>query len=159
MEENVGSYMKREMVTVRSDDSIVELERALAHHRISGVPVVDDGALVGVVSRGDLVRQLAVEEALAEIATDYYRDPGLPMGEDAELGAISGEQLHSKKVADLMTTRLITVESSAPMADASRLMLEHGIHRVPVVDDGRLVGILSSHDVLRMVAQTAIATD
>ncbi len=157
MPPTVSSHMRADVTTVSSSDTVVDLERILTAEGIGGVPVVDDGALVGVVSRSDIVRRMAVEQSRAEMVSDFYRDPDWTgqgdHGEDvAEIGAMAGQQLQGLHVRDIMSSQIIATTPAATLQQAAALLLEHRIHRVPVTEDGRLRGILSTQDLVRFVA-------
>ncbi len=133
--------MTREVVTVTTDMPFKQVEQLMAAHHISAVPVVDaDGAAVGVISEADLLLR-------AEAAGDEGRDwtPG-------------SRERHSKAEAQsavgLMTSPVVSVAPNAPLAAAARLMRKHSVKRLPVVDEGRLVGIVSRADVLKSFLRT-----
>jgi len=138
--------MTREVVTIRPDASILEAARLMLEHRISGLPVVDEGGtLVGIVSERDLLR----------------RDGGEPP-EWVEL-LIGAEQLErqyaqsrTRAVAEVMTADPATIAADAPLEKAVRLMEQHRIKRLPVMADGRLVGIIARPDLVRAFASGLI---
>ena len=149
---------RKPLVTIGPDATLAELERVLIEHRVTGVPVVERGKVVGVISRSDVVRQISVGRTLAEIAVDYYHDLRGPVGsgqglaEDAELsGRIVGDRLETTRVRDAMAERVIAVSPSDYVARAAREMLERGIHRVLVLEEGALVGIVSSLDLVALL--------
>ena len=72
----VSEWMQTKVLTVRPSMSLVELHRFLLSHHIGGAPVVDGGRLVGIVTRSDIIRQMAVDRSIAEQIADYERDPG-----------------------------------------------------------------------------------
>ena len=127
--------MTRAVVTASPDMPFKQLEQLMAEHRISAVPVVDaEGVVLGVVSEADLLLRT---EAAGE---EGGWSPG-------------SRQRHSKAqaqtAAGLMSTPALTVEPGAPLAAAARLMRKAGVKRLPVVEHGRLVGIVSRADVLK----------
>jgi len=157
MSAKVRDWMNRDVRTVGEGLSLLELDRRFLEDRVSGFPVVTgDGRLRGVVSRSDVVRQLSVEQTWAETLSGYYTDwSGLEEGEPslAEVGERLGRRLEERSVADVMAREPVTVGPDEPLADAARVLVERRIHRLPVVEDGRLVGILTSFDVARFVAK------
>ena len=126
-----------------------------------GAPVVDPaGAVVGVVSVADLVEASAASEAGpgADRREYYLADPlEESFDEDADdfRGKVdySPEALPSGTVAEWMTSSVLEISSGATLRHACSLMAEHRVHRLLVVDDGRLVGILTTFDVVRCVAE------
>lgn len=141
------------LVTIPEDATLAELERVLIEHHVSGLPVTRGQKVVGVVSRTDVLRQISLGRTLAEISTDYYHDlvgivgTGHGMREDAELaGQIVIDRLENTRVRDVMAERVIAVAPGDSIVDAASEMVERGIHRVLVLEEGRLVGIVSSLD-------------
>ncbi len=145
--------------TVDPDMSLADLERSFLRTGVSGFPVVEDGRLVGIVSRSDVVRQLSVERSQAETISDYYREATGIEDAEASLEDIAervGARLERLRVADLMIRRLITVSPEQPLGEVARILLEHRIHRLPVTEAGRLVGIVSSLDLVRLFAEDRV---
>lgn len=143
--------------TVGPDTSLPDLDRAFLEERVSGFPVVEDGRLVGVVSRSDIVRKLAAEQSYAEYLTDSHFDVGgfeesLPAEPLSEIASRAGARLGSATVKDMMSRNPVTVSVNDPVSEVARLMVERRIHRVPVVSDGRLEGIITSLDLVRLLA-------
>jgi CBS domain-containing protein len=135
--------MTRDVTTVAPEATLREVAETLVGGRISGLPVVDDsGAVLGVVSEGDIVGKEA--------------GPG---PEPSLLGRIlhgtPPSKLEARTAAEAMTSPAITVDESAEVAQAARLMTERGINRLPVVDDdGRLAGIVTRADLVRAFLRT-----
>ena len=137
--------MSQPVITVTPDTDVAEVAKLLLEHRISGVPVVQDGRLLGVVSEGDLLRRhetgtesrrswwLALFGPLDEMARDYVRAHGLRAG-------------------DVMTAPAVTIDEDTPVARIADLLERHGIKRLPVLRDGELVGIVSRANLLHAVA-------
>jgi nucleotide-binding universal stress UspA family protein/predicted transcriptional regulator len=137
----VRELMTRDLATVREDEPIGAALRKLLRRRVSGAPVVDAaGALVGVISEHDLLTWQAAE--LERLSKDPDLDP-------RELA----RRLETELVSTLMSKPAVTVEQSASLPAALHLLLEHRFRRLPVVADGRLVGILARADVLKAMAQ------
>jgi CBS domain-containing protein len=150
---------------VRSVDPqlpLSELERAFLEARVSGFPVVDGDRLVGVVSRSDIVRKLAAEQSVAEYVSDYHRDVGgfdefRTEDRPERLAAQAASRLGAATVADVMSRTPVTVNPNDPIGEVARVLVERKIHRVPVVDDGRLEGIITSLDLVSLIAAGKVA--
>jgi CBS domain-containing protein len=153
----VREIMVRDVSTVRPETSLPDLERAFQRERVSGFPVVgQDGQLVGIVSRTDVLRQLAAERSLGESLVDTCRDDSDEDWADessSAIGRIVGERMERQCVRDIMRTELVSAAPGDSVRHVAGLMLDHRVHRVPVVDEGRLVGLLSSMDLVRLVAE------
>jgi CBS domain-containing protein len=155
MGSSARDIMTREVFTVGPELSLIDLERDLAAHRVTGAPVVEHGKLVGIVSRSDVDRRLNRERShSAGMATFYLTvDPGeeerpLP---DPTQSAL--EELRHLRVRDVMTPTIVSVPPEAPIRDVARVMDEHRIHRLLVLDGGELRGLISALDLVRVLAR------
>ncbi len=139
--------MTRQVVTVTPESSIVDAARLMLEHKISGLPVVDDGnRLVGIISEHDLMRR-GKTEVRAE-RTHWLR----LMTERVNL-ADESVRFHDRTVGELMTSDPVTIAETASLEEAARLIGEHGIKRLPVVRDNHLVGIIARADLVRAISQ------
>jgi CBS domain-containing protein len=138
--------MVRAVVTTSPDTTVEALARLMINLRISGVPVLDnDGRLVGIVSEGDLLRRV-------EIGTERRRPRwSEPFLSNARLAA-EYVKSHAKRVADIMTHEVFSIAETATVADIADLMEAKKIKRVPVMHDGKIVGIVSRADLLKILA-------
>ena len=137
--QRVRDVMTPEVVVVAPDCGFKHIVDVLADFRVSAVPVVQDGTVIGIVSGADLLHKLEFSD-------------------DAAHGWRMVER-HSRRVArakaggttarDLMSTPVVTIGPEDSLATAARTMEQHRVKRLPVVDDGRLVGIVARGDLLR----------
>jgi len=142
----VSEVMTRDVITVGPDASIHEAARLLVDHGVSGLPVVDDaGAVVGVLSEGDLI-----------VRQKPRRPP--PWWElffrDGERLARDYQKAVGTTVAEVMTRKILYVSPQAPIAWAAALLDRHRIRRLPVLEHGRLVGVVSRGDLVKALAAT-----
>jgi len=149
--------MTQEVRTVGPEMQLADLERTFLEDRVSGFPVVDKGRLVGLISRSDVVRKLCVERTLAENLSDFYSDAGSFAGDPPEsiegIAGRVGARLETLRVRDFMVRELLVVEPDTPVVEIAKQLLERHIHRLPVVEGGQLVGIVSALDLVRLVAE------
>ncbi len=141
----VQDVMTREVVAVLPGASLKQAAHLLVEHRISGLPVVDScGHVLGVVSEADIMLKeaggRAVPTALAWLA-----------GFDTE---VDRSKLEARLAGEAMSSPAATIESHRPLAYAARLMSERGINRLPVIEDERLVGIVTRADLVRAFARS-----
>jgi CBS domain-containing protein len=139
--------MTRSVVTVRPDATILEAANTMLQHHVSGLPVVDAaGKLVGIVSEGDFIRR-------GEIGTQRKRSRWLTflMGADATQYV----REHGRKVSEVMTHDPLTIAEDATLEEIVNAMEANGIKRMPVMHDGKLVGIVSRANLLHAVASLA----
>lgn len=144
--------MKEKIVTAEPTLSAADLERLLNQERISGAPVVEQGRLVGVVSRADIVRAVADAEDGADVVLDYYRDIAGATPTKSEHARLAGERAESLRVSDLMSRQLVSVAPTATLREVAAALTEHGIHRVLVAEGSRLLGVISTLDLVRLLA-------
>lgn len=146
---NAAEVMTRQPVTARPDMSVREVARLLLQHRISAVPVVDAaGKLMGIVSEGDLVRR---GEVIRDERQSWWLE-SLAEGERIAPELVAYLRSGDRMVRSLMTPEVVTVEEATLLPEVARLLERHGIKRVPVLRDGRIVGIVSRADLIRALA-------
>ena len=153
--------MQEKVLTVTPDMSLVELERVLIQSKIGGAPVMEKGALVGIVSRSDIVRQLVVEQSLAEVVSDYYRDFGSryddhlkSKGTDTHwISERIGQRMEELVVRDFMVRHLLMASPNDSIQKVAQIMAEHHIHRVLVTEGDRLCGVVSTLDIANIFAE------
>ncbi len=156
-----GDIMTRSLVTLLPEAKLRDAARTLAENRITGALVVDgSGRPIGVLSTSDIVNYDAEKEVEGETAaSDFYQRP-MPLVEDMDDYSEVDQDLdwtnapgHDVTVADRMTGRVISVRAAAALPELARTMVQERIHRVFVSDGRRIVGIVSSSDVVRAVSQ------
>jgi CBS domain-containing protein len=139
--------MTTPVLTVGRYATVPEIARIMLERHVSGLPVVDEGMRVlGVVSEGDLVRR-------TEIGTDQRRRSWWLefLADPADL-AREYVKTHGLKARDVMTAPAIAVGEDASLSEIAETLEKHHIKRVPVVRDGRLVGIVSRANIVQLVA-------
>ena len=148
--------MKVNVKSVASTMSLPDLEESLLQENVSGFPVVDDGKLVGVVSRSDIVAQLCSERSVAQEVSDFYFDERgfyeVPMESSQQIADRIGERIESLTVANVMSDRPFSVRHDSPIREVADLFIKHGVHRLPVTDHGQLIGVISTTDLVRLIA-------
>lgn len=135
---HAADVMISKVITVGPDASVATIAEILLENRISAVPVVDakSGALLGIVSEGDLIHRV-------ETDTERHRAWWLEIFAGKEALAREFVKSHARKAADVMTCPVVTVRPDTPLGELASLLEKHRIKRVPVVEDGRIVGIVS----------------
>jgi CBS domain-containing protein len=134
------------VVTVNPSNTVKEVARIFLERRISAVPVVDErGKLVGIVSEGDLLHR-------AEAGTERQHSWWLRiMAGDGTLAA-DYAKAHARKVADVMTQEVVTAAPDTLLNEIAMLLEKHAIKRMPIVENGQLVGIVSRANLIQAVA-------
>jgi CBS domain-containing protein len=144
-----GDLMSRDVLVVHPDTPLLQAVTLMADRHLSGLPVVDrNGAIVGMISEGDLVRW---HEGYSEKQAHWL---GL-LADGFELAPAFVECIRAQHntVASAMSSGLVSVTEEKPARDIAHLMHQKGIKRVPVLRDGKLVGIVSRSDLIRALAQ------
>ena len=149
----VRSIMQIDVQTIGPRESLVQLQDALLKAKVGGLPVVEDGRLVGIASRSDIVKSLKSERDAAMKSIGLPPEFHLTLDDAIDLGEAVGERLERIRVADVMNRDVATISSEASLQAAAELMAANHFHRLPVVDSDHLVGLISSHDIVQLVAE------
>jgi CBS domain-containing protein len=132
----VGDVMTRDVAVVGPLTPVDEALHVLVARRVTSLPVVDDGAVVGILSEADLLGHLLSRDPRAHLI------PVRPPAEDPP-----------RLVEDLMTRSVHVTRPDEDVSDLAAVMARHGWKSVPVVEEGRLAGVVSRSDVLRALAR------
>lgn len=144
----VRDVMTQPVITVRPGTPLKEVAQLLIDHRISGLPVVDDdGTVVGVVSEADFL----VKEQGADAIR--HRPLARIFGESRESRSRLSK-LAAMTAGEAMTAPAVTVSPNRRIAEAAAIMTARGVNRLPVVDEGQLVGIVTRADLVRAYVRT-----
>jgi CBS domain-containing protein len=135
--------MTHSVQTLQPTQTVEDAARFFIKHNVKGAPVVEAGKVVGIVSEKDIFR------ALYPSVTEYYNNPELWM-EEVELEG-NAKTVAAKKVSEIMTREPITAPPDTPVMQAGAMMLAHRVHRIIVIESGRLVGIATRSDVFKNV--------
>lgn len=155
-EQTAGEIMQKGVVIAKPDQALVEVERILVENHVTGLPVVEQGRLVGIVSRSDIARARVLTEALDSQVTDEMNwdetqaDGFKHVVPPAFHGF--GQRLEQMKAKDVMRTQVVTCTAAAKVKEVATQMVRNHIHRVVVVEGERLVGIVSSLDLVGLIA-------
>ena len=127
---NVVDIMSSPVYIINADEPVSHARKLMLKHRIGTLPVLNDGKMVGIVTKSDISNRLAQAEPL------WRRRP-----------------IDQIPIKLLMTETVITIYPEASISQATTVMLENGIHNVPVVKSGNIVGIATRTDLMRYVAE------
>ena len=145
---SVADIMDSDPVTVTPETTVEEVVRTLKRHELTGVPVVNDGGrCVGMITEADLV--LADEES--ELHIPHYIEimGGVVFLEPLQRWEEKLRKAVAATASAMMSEDPVTVDVDATVHEAGRIIAESGHNRVPVVDHGRLVGVVTRIDVLQ----------
>jgi CBS domain-containing protein len=146
----VRDIMTRRVISAAPDTSVLDAAALLVDNGISGVPVVDRDAVVGMVSEADLLHRHELGSARDAASLPWWRR--LFAGEDE---AAIYVEAHATKVGDIMSRPVVSVVESMPVGELAALLEAHNIRRAPVLDSGSMVGIVSRADFVRALVNRA----
>lgn len=176
--------MTLDVQTVSPEATLREAAGLLSDEHVSGAPVVAGSKVVGVISASDIIEFVADEpgvptdrpqmaepgewpvaepwaetdEPVAAYFTDFWGDAGADV--EARMESPEGPEwnvLEEHTVSEVMTRTITAVDRDTPVRDAAELMLKAHVHRILVLEDGELVGLVTTTDILKAVSQHGIA--
>lgn len=143
--------MTTRVITLSPDTDITAAARTLLDHDINGAPVVAaDGSLVGILCQSDLVR---LQKRLPVPSLFTMLDGFLPLGSLTQYEQ-EVRRIAAATVADAMTTEVTTITPDTPLETVAALMVDKKFHTLPVVESGRLVGIVGKKDVIQTLLRS-----
>jgi CBS domain-containing protein len=149
---NVAALMSTNIVSVLPSTTLADAVRIMLANHVSGLPVLEsDGALVGMITEGDLLRR-------TELESEGKQPSWLKAFLMPSSVAANYVTTHGRRVCEVMTPHPIHVSPATDLAQVARLMLHKHVKRLPVLEAGRMVGIISRADVLRALARKLIET-
>jgi CBS-domain-containing membrane protein len=156
---NASDIMVRKVITTHPQASVSHVAKQLVDNDISALPVVDDaGRVVGIISEADLMRR---EELGLEKTRPWWLEAMTPAVTLAEEFARS----HGKRVEELMSNHVVTATEDTSLNEIASLLEKHHIKRVPILKDGKIVGVVSRSNLVQALASakseviTAAQTD
>ena len=143
-----ADIMNRNVVVVHPFDNVSQVAKVLGEHGISAAPVVDaEGKMLGMVSEEDLMHRLGTTHK----SRRAWWLGMLAEGEDLAPDFLDYLKMEKRTAKDVMTREVITVTEDIPVADIVDLLVQHHIKRVPVLREGKVVGIVSRADIIRTI--------
>ena len=137
--------MTRDVVTVTPDTEVSEIAKLLLSNHFNGVPVIDrDGGLVGIICQSDLIaeqKKLPLPSVFSILDSFIPIHPGKTEKEVKKIAAL--------KASDAMTRDPVTVGPEAGIEEVAEIMVNRGLHTIPVIEGGKIVGVIGKEDVLR----------
>ncbi len=144
--------MTRNVVTVKPETSIEELATLLVENEISGVPVVDDaGSLFGIVTENDLIsrnKRLHIPTVISFLDAAIYLESSRKFEDEVK-------RVTATKVGDICARKVVTITEDMTVVDIATIMSEKKVHLLPVIKEGKVVGIVGKRDMVRAVARQA----
>ena len=155
MAATVADIMSKDVISVTGNTLVPKIAGLLSQRGISAVPVIDkEGKLLGMVSEGDLMVPFSTRN---QARREWWLEM-LAEGERLAPEFLDYIGTDHRSATDVMTREVISVSEGAAVADVADLLMKHRIKRVPVLRDGRVVGIVSRADIVRAMAAGAVAS-
>ena len=143
-----SDVMVRDVITVGPDDDVAVAAKLLVDHDISALPVVDrDRRVIGILSEADLLRR-------EELGTEKQRPWWLEAVTPSSVLAMEYAKSHGQRVAEVMSDRVVTATPDASLSQIATLLERNRIKRVPIVENGRLVGVVSRANLIQALASS-----
>lgn len=148
--------MKKKVIYFKPNDTVFDVAKVLSEHNISGAPVVDKGKVVGVLSDSDIIKFIRLkipEESAGSVEPHIW---GLVL-----LSLVKGQfqfrkelkRISKIKAKDIMSNLVFSISPEASLVEAAELMEKNNVHRLPVIEGEKLVGILSRADLIRALIE------
>lgn len=147
---NAADVMTPDVISAGPDAPLSELARLMLDNHVSAIPILEDGRIVGVVSESDLLQR-------AEADAERRPSRWLELVTSTDRLANSYTRTHARRASEIMTRDVVTVSDTTPITEIAHLLEVHGIKRVPVMRDGKLVGIVSRRNLLQALATSLSA--
>ena len=151
---NVKDVMNSDVISCRPDDEISNAAQLLKEHNISGLPVVAEGKVVGIVTEADILKLLKVPEHGGLWLPSPFEVIEIPIREliNWEDTKHMLTDIGSKPIRDIMESEVYTISADSSIEDASSMMIKHKVNRLPVLDGEKLIGIITRGDIIRGLA-------
>lgn len=148
----VAEVMTKDVISCKPSDTIESIVKLMGEKDVSGLPVVDGGKVVGVVTEADIMRLLSVPQASDTL---WLPSPlevifEIPFKELMQLRKLQKayKDIGENAVESIMQKDVVAISPDADIEDAAALMVKHKITRLPVIDNGKLVGIIAREDII-----------
>jgi CBS domain-containing protein len=151
----VKDVMTKAVLTVSPETLVKDAAALLAERNISGLPVIEAGRVVGIFSEGDVLRSIKTTKKDMRLVFPSISSLGIAFQEEVTQREIldAYEEIGNRPVKDVMSMNVVIVEPDIALNEAIVKMVQRGINRLPVVDKGGLVGIITRGDVIRGLAK------
>lgn len=148
----VREIMKKDVITCKPDDPVSTVARLFKENHISGIPVVEKSKVVGIISETDILKLFRMPEFSNEmLLPSPFEVIELPIRNLVRLEEIriAFDNLKIKPVKDFMKKTVHSISPEATLEEASVQMVKYKVNRLPVIENGKLVGIVARSDIIR----------
>jgi len=146
-----ADIMSSPVITVTPKTTLAAIAKLLSDHKISAVPVLDEqGLVIGIVSEADVLKPF--RESIRARRTWWLEL--IAEGENLPKDFLDYLRQETHTAADIMEPQVVTGDHQMTIPELAELAMKHGVRRLPIVRDGKLVGIVSRADLVRVIART-----
>jgi CBS domain-containing protein len=155
----VRDFMRRDVFFVKPNHSVFDVAKVFSQNNISGAPVVDKGKVVGVVSISDIVRFMSIKLADAEVIAHEPQSLTflflnlIKMGKDYIDFKREMERISKTEIKHMMSKDVICISPDANLLEAAKMMEKNDVNRLPVIENGKLVGIIARADLIKALIE------
>jgi CBS domain-containing protein len=151
----VRDVMTKDVTTIAPDTLVKDAATLLAQRNVSGLPVMDGDRIVGIFTEADVLRSIKTTKKDLRLVYPSISSLGIAFQEEITQREIleAYNEIGQMPVRDVMTKEVYAVEPDISVTDAIMKMVRNDIHRLPVVDKGNLIGIVTRGDIIRGLAR------
>jgi len=151
----VRDVMSKSVICFSPENTVFEVARILSEKNISGAPVVDKEKVVGIISTSDIVKFLKTKLKIGSV----HELPSLSLlfldlvktGKDFVELKKDIKKIENVKIKNIMSKKVVSIDPEASIFDAAELMDKHDVNRLPVIENGKLVGIVARADIIKAI--------
>jgi len=154
----IKDVMNKDVIICAPDDTLGHLADLFKKNHISGIPVVDKGKVVGLVSETDLIKLFKIPEYSNDLwLPSPFEIIEIPIRNLVKLEETKKflENMKLRPVKDIMTKTVHGISPDDDLEDASTIMVKYDVNRLPVIDNGKLVGIVARSDIIKGLSESA----
>jgi CBS domain-containing protein len=154
----IKDVMNKDVIVCAPDDTLGHLADLFKKNHISGIPVVDKGKIVGLVSETDLIKLFKIPEFSNELwLPSPFEIIEIPIRNLVKLEETKKffENMKLRPVKEIMTKTVHAISPDEELEDASTMMVKYDVNRLPVIENGKLVGIVARSDIIRGLSESA----
>ena len=154
----IKDVMNKDVIVCAPDDSLGSLADMFKKNHISGIPVIDNGKVVGLVSETDLIKLFKIPEFSNDLwLPSPFEIIEIPIRNLLKLEETKKffENMKLRPVKDIMTGKVHSISPDAGLEDASTMMVKYNVNRLPVIDNDKLVGIVTRGDIIKGLSESA----
>lgn len=154
----IKEVMNKDVIVCAPNDTLAHLADMFKKNHISGIPVVDKGKVVGLVSETDLIKLFRIPEYSNDLwLPSPFEIIEIPIRNLVKLEETKKffENMKLRPVKDIMTRTVHAISPDEELEDASAMMVKHNVNRLPVIENGKLVGIVARSDIIKGLSESA----